>query len=354
MRSLATIPAVLALIAGGAAVHPPGPVVTADHERAQTRPADPAIDALVAEAAALRPLVQSAAALEMLDAVAVLPSVEPTSVYYRPGGGSMSPAFTQAAYDALPEPEREGARELEVDTERYYSTFYGSPLAALRAFDLAAQHGVASFDGKRVLDFGFGSVGQLHLLAACGAEAVGAEVMPLLEAIYGDGAAHASVSGPGGRSGSVRMLFGRWPAESHIAAAAGGGFDLFISKNTIKRGYVNPPVETDPQQRLDFGVDTATFLRRLHEALAPGGLVVIYNLGGKPAAEGEPYIPMTDIASPWPRDTYRAHGFDVLVLDGDDSEMARRFGAALGWNEGENAMDLEQELFAKFTVLRRR
>ena len=33
--------------------------------------------------------------------------------------------------------------------------------------------------------------------------------------------------------------------------------------------------------------------------------------------------------------------------------MIRRYGAALRWDEGDGAMDLETGLFARYTVLRR-
>ena len=48
------------------------------------------------------------------------------------------------------------------------------------------------------------------------------------------------------------------------------------------------PVELDPRMLLDFGVSHDEFLERLHGALRPGGIAVFYNLGGKPAGEGEP------------------------------------------------------------------
>jgi hypothetical protein len=316
---------------------------------------DPALAALRAEAVALRDLVRTDAARAMLDAVPTLPPAAPTTVWFRPGGGYLVEAFTAEQHAALPEAEREGMREVKVDTERYYQTFYGSPLASIRAYDLAAARGIASFEGTRVLDFGFGSVGQLRLLAACGAEAIGAEVMPLLRAIYAgeETLVRETVRGPGGRTGTVTMVFGRWPAAPEVIDAVGAGLDLFVSKNTIKRGYVSPPVETSPGQQLDFGVEPAVFLDRLHAALAPGGLAVFYNLGGRPAAAGEPYNPAADIASPWSRETYEKHGFEVVALDEDDSVTARRVGSALGWDRGDRPMDLENALFARYTILRR-
>jgi hypothetical protein len=312
-------------------------------------PADAALDELVLEAERLQPLVRTDAGRELLEAVGYLtPARE--AVVYRAPGGYLAAAYTQAEYDELPEAQRTGLSALPVDTRTWYHTFYGSPLAALRALDLAAEHGIDSWAGKRVLDFGFGSVGQLRLLAACGAEAVGTEVMPALRAIYAAPDAQGVVHGADGARGAVRLVFGRWPAEEDVVAAVAGGYDLFVSKNTIKRGYVAPPVEVDPSRRLDLGVPADVFLARLLDVLRPGGLAVLYNLGGRPAGEGEPYRPATDIACPWSRAELEAAGFEVLALDRDDSAAARVFGRALGW---EAQMDLETALFGSVTVLKR-
>jgi len=59
---------------------------------------------------------------------------------------------------------------------------------------------VTSVDGKRILDFGYGTVGHLRLLASLGADMVGVEVDPLLRALYsapGDQGAIARARQPG-------------------------------------------------------------------------------------------------------------------------------------------------------------
>lgn len=299
---------------------------------------DPTLHELVEQAAALEPLVTSDAALELLAAVEQLPPIEPTRIYRAPGG-YLAPAHTRAEYEALDADARAGLQPVSVDTRLWYHTFYGSPLASIRAYDLAAGFGIDSFENKRVLDFGFGSIGQLELLVRSGADVVGVEVMPALRALYAGT----------GRVG-LELVFGHWPADADVIEAVGTGFDLFLSKNTIKRGYITPPVEVAPGYLLDFGVVQSVFLERLFAALRPGGIAMFYNLGGKPAGEGEAYLPPTDIASPWSRATYEEVGFEVLALDQDDTEVAREFGFALGW---EASMDLETSLFANVTVLRR-
>lgn len=46
-------------------------------------------------------------------------------------------------------------------------------------------------------------------------------------------------------------------------------------------------------------------------------------------------------------------GFQVLVFDVDDSVSARAMGRALGWHEGSQPMDLENNLFAHYTLVRK-
>jgi hypothetical protein len=47
-------------------------------------------------------------------------------------------------------------------------------------------------------------------------------------------------------------------------------------------------------------------------------------------------------------------GFRVVEFDRDDSPAARAMAHALGWDQGEGAMKLEQDLFATWSLFRRR
>ena len=47
----------------------------------------------------------------------------------------------------------------------YYTTKYGSPLAYSRPIDLLGQAGLQDVSGRKILDFGYGTVGHLRLLA---------------------------------------------------------------------------------------------------------------------------------------------------------------------------------------------
>jgi hypothetical protein len=50
---------------------------------------------------------------------------------------------------------------------------------------------------------------------------------------------------------------------------------------------------------------------------------------------------------------WEAAGFRVIEFDRDDSPAARAMGHALGWDQGNGAMDLEKDLFATYTLVRR-
>ena len=45
-------------------------------------------------------------------------------------------------------------------------------------------------------------------------------------------------------------------------------------------------------------------------------------------------------------------GFEVLESDRDDIQAIRRIAHALGWDRGEEAMDLKNDLFADDSLMR--
>jgi hypothetical protein len=47
-------------------------------------------------------------------------------------------------------------------------------------------------------------------------------------------------------------------------------------------------------------------------------------------------------------------GFMVLAFEKDDTPAARAMARSLGWDKGEDAMDVENDLFAQFTLCRKR
>lgn len=317
-----------------------------------TQPTAPtAVAELQREAAALMPLVEAKGTKRFLEATRDLPSIAPRKIQY---DESRTHYYRNAELVALAESERAGLKERDLDEGFYYTTRYGTPLAYARPLDILAAAGLKDVAGKRILDYGYGGIGHLRLLASLGADAVGVEVDPLLPVLYGEPGDQGVIRGRGLRKGRVTLVHGQFPATDEVKRAVGGEYDLFISKNTLKNGYIHPAEPVDPKRLVHLGVDEETFVRTLHGILKPGGLVLIYNLCPAPAPPGKPYIPWADGRCPFPRAMWESAGFRVIEFDRDDSTAARRMGKALGWDQGEGAMDLENNLFAWYMLAEKR
>lgn len=312
------------------------------------------------QAPALLALVRSPVARAFLDAVPSLPRIEPRTVYQ---DSARTRCWNAAEAAALPDSLRARLVPRTLDESFYYYTRYGSPLAYARALDLAAEYGLSAVGGRRIADFGYGTIGHLRLLASLGADVVGIDVDPLLRALYSAAGDQGEIAvwGPPPdpraptvrRNGRITLLTGRFPAEPEIVAAAGENYDLFLSKNTLKRGYIHPEQHVDPRRLVHLGVDDTTFVRNVNRLLKPGGLVVLYNLSPAPNAPGKPYLPWADGRCPFPPSLWEALGFQVLVYDREDHAAARRLGHALGWDRGPEAMDLDNDLFAHYSIFRK-
>jgi hypothetical protein len=311
-------------------------------------------EALCADAAAVRPLLTTDFARSFVDATAALPLVMPRILY---SDADQSHWYTLKEAWALGGEALLELKKHELDVGFYWNTRYGTPVAYARAIDLAAQRGLQS--GGAVADFGCGGLGALRLLASNGCRVVGIDVDPMLKKLYSepeDTGAILSVR-PGGRSGQLSLEIGQWPGDASLAGAVReavpDGADLFLSKNTLKRGYIHPAEPVDPRRLVHLGVGDEEFVAAVFAALRPGGLFMIYNLCPAPAAAGQPYIPWADGHCPFPRELLEAAGLQVLDFDVVDDEAARAMGHALGWDQGEGAMNLQDDLFAWFTVARR-
>jgi len=238
-------------------------------------------------------------------------------------------------------------REILVDESLFYSGRYGSPLAYARAFDLAEKHGFAPDAGAKVFDFGYGSIGHLRMLAQMGLDVTAVDVDPLLPNMY------ANSSGDY-KKGKLQLLDGRFPAEEALVQRAGSGYDLFLSKNTLKRGYIHPTREpASPRHVIDLGVTDEKFLEQVANMLKPGGLFVIYNFCPARAPEDKPYIPWADGECPFSKEQLAAASFEVLEYDVVDDKPARELGHLLGW-DAPGGMNLETDLFAWYTIARKK
>lgn len=295
-----------------------------------------------ADAEALAPDVTTGLGKAYLEAAKRLPAVEPRVLFF---DSTRREYLTEETSANLEGAEREKLKKLNVDETLYYNTRYGSPLAYSRPMELLGRTGVESLASKKVVDFGCGGLGPLRLMAAGGAHTVGVDVDPMLGALY---------SAPGDQGeflgGRVALVLGRYPADPEVRGKVGGSIDLFLSKNTLKRGYVHPE---QGRAAIDLGMEDAAFLKILYENLKPGGSILIYNLGPAPAGPGEPYRAMADIRTPFAREAWEAAGFRVEAFDADDAAAARTMGAKLGWDQGPGKMDLAKDLFATYTIVRR-
>jgi hypothetical protein len=156
-----------------------GPVM-AEQPSAPAQAATPAavpigprpMELLRAEAARILPNIRTDSGQMFLIACSWLPIVDDREVYY---DAARRRAVTPGEYEKLPEAERAGLEEVTLTEEFYYHTRYGSPLAYSRAIDLLCQiegdkriGNNSSMNGKRLLDYGFGGIGHLRLLASLG------------------------------------------------------------------------------------------------------------------------------------------------------------------------------------------
>jgi hypothetical protein len=310
-----------------------------------------AVAELQREAARLRPLIRAPWVVTFLEATARLPHIPTRVMLY---DSSRTDFYWESEAAGLPDSARSKLITRSFDEIFYYNTRYGTPLAYARPLDLLAAAGVRSAAGLKIADFGYGAVGHLRLLASLGAETVGIEVDPLLHKLYSVPGDQGDVPAMVGRTGRVKLVHGHFPGDSEVAAAVGEGFDVFISKNTLKNGYIHPERPVDPRRLVHLGVSDTAFVANIHRILTPKGFAMIYNLCPAPAPPDKPYIPWADGRCPFPKALWEAEGFEVIAFDRNDDMAARAMGHALNWDQDEGAMDLEHDLFGIYTLVRKR
>jgi SAM-dependent methyltransferase len=301
-----------------------------------------------AQALAVLPLVQSPLAKRFLAATAALPEIAPRTLYRDAG---KTRAFTASEAAALPDAERKALVPYPADEAFYYTTKYGSPVAYARALDLLGQAGVDPRPGLRLFDFGFGGIGHLRLLASLGMDVTGNDIDPLLKALYSEPGDQGKIAGFHAPEGHLKLVVGHYPGEPPVAQAVGGGYDVIVSKNVLKKGYIHPDRPAEKKFLIDLGVDDAVFLKTIFDALKPGGRFLIYNICPAPTPPDKPFKPWSDGRSPFTRAQFETAGFRISVFDRDDTNAIRALGYAMGWDQGEDAMDLQNDLSVLYTLV---
>jgi SAM-dependent methyltransferase len=312
-------------------------------------PKIPSTEQIMQESAQMAGLVTTPFARGLLTGFGCLQPVRPMTVYVNKETRDVISAADAAK---LGEEKLKAYTKRDIDDRFYYYTRYGTPVAFVRPMEILGKAGVKSTEGLKLADFGFGSIGQLRALAGSGADVTGIEVDPVLEKIYAaeSGKVTRCVASGKGRDGSINLAFGQFPKDPAIVKQVGGGYDVFVSKNTLKRGYIHPEKEADPRTLVHLEVDDETYVRSVYDALKPGGFFLIYNLHPAPSKPGEEYKPWSDGRSPFTAETFAKVGFKVLAFDVDDTKEARAMGSIFGWGTPE---ELEATIFGTYTLARK-
>lgn len=315
-------------------------------------PSVSAVEKLKAEAAAVKPMVASDLTRAFIATTAELPEIEPRTLWL----DAMTKAYyTQAEYDALPAEKQEKLKKTRPFSGIfYYCTGYGSPMTYVRPLEMLARNGWKDLKGKKILDFGYGMIGQLRMWALLGAEAHGVDVEPLFQALYKQPGDTGTITGKNGLKGSIVLHHGFWPSDAATTREVGEGYDLIVSKNTLKAGYIHPARPADPSRLVNLGVDDEGFLKAVHHALKPGGFFLIYNISPKQNPPDKEYLPMADGKSPFTRELYEKTGFTVVSFDETDDPEMRRIFAALGYDGGKGVDSLKDNTFTHYTLVKRK
>jgi hypothetical protein len=346
--ALAPVLSVLFVAAQAGAQEVPGDTVRIPAPVAKAPKAPPYLDELKTEAEALNSIVESPLAKAFL---ATAPELAPSAPRLILRDPQTKEVFTPGDAQNLVEPQKSRLRSKIYDTRFFYTTGYGSPAIYARPLDILAAHGLDTLKGKRVMDFGYGMIGQERMMALLGADVHGIDVEPLFALLYSQPGDQGEITAKDGTKGSVTLHNGQWPADARIVEAAGRGYDVIISKNVLKAGYIHPAREANPETLVHLGVSDEEFLKAAFDTLKPGGLFLAYNISPKQAPEDKPYIPWADGKFPFERTLAAKAGFEVLAFDQEDDEKIREVFAAT--SKGRTPESFNDEIFSHYTLLKR-
>jgi hypothetical protein len=278
-------------------------------------------------------------ARRFLAATAALPPPPIRTIYCDSTTGAY---FSAAEVDSHPELARTGLEQRIADGLYYYQTHYGTILNYLRVIELLGNNGVASLEGKLVLDFGYGRIGHLRVLASLGATVAGVDVDPELPALYAEPSDQGPVPGFGCHDGSVTLIDGSFPGDLATRAAVGTSYDLVISKNTLKGGH-EPAQRARQSLVVNLGVPDSVFVQTIFESLQPDGIFIMYTISS----------PKGNSHCPFQESMLRAAKFDIVAYDQDDSPGARAMLRVLHQGQAGQLTVPDDESTATYTVLRK-
>jgi len=133
-------------------------------------------------------------------------------------------------------------------------------------------------------------VGQLRLLAGCGADVTGVDVHPVFRALYSQPSDQGVIADAPGVRGRITLTHGHFPGDNDVRRAVGDGYDVFLSKNVLKRSYIHPEREVDERFQIKLGVSDEAFVKAMYDVLKPGGLALIYNIAPAQNPPDKPYL----------------------------------------------------------------
>ena len=290
-----------------------------------------------------------------LAAAKTLQPIESRTIYYNRADRK---ALTENQFRKLGEADQGNFASLSVEDKLYYG-YYSTPLAWIRPIEILARNGVDSVDSKRILDFGFGNVAQLRMLASLGADVTGIEIAGgIHQAMYShesdQGAVPKHSSEGIEHNGNLKLAFGQWPSSSEMVTEVGRNYDLIVSKNVLKLGYIHPQKEVPKQMTIDLGVTDERFLNELFESLNPGGIVLVYNIHPSQSPDGQNYKPWAHGETPWKKIDVEKAGFDVVAWHVDDSSAIQSLGIKLGWRDSvKTREEFETGFRAMYTILKK-
>ena len=257
-----------------------------------------------------------------------------------------------AAADHLPWIENSLALNDPTNQNRFV---FSPEFTFFKALDLVGHAGLESLDGKKVVHFGFSTIGHFRLMAACGAHTHGVVEELDLKRLYGQPGdqGKVAVAEPANSKnsfGSVRLSFGKFPADEKIAQELGDGIDLFIAKNNLKKGLLHPAQKVEPDQMISLGVSDQAFIESVFDRLNSGGYFMIFNMHFRRTEPGDEYNPRSDARCPFSKSDLQDAGFKILEFDKDDTKFVHEIAKALGWDEH---LDLEEQCRATWTLMKK-